>query len=172
MIYVIAAFHDIGKHIDNSIHEKIAAEIFMKDEFIRKFFSKEKLIVMKDAILDHRSSKKDKPKTTYGELVSSADRNTSINTVFKRSFYVGLEKQPDTSVDDYLKFTRKRLIKKYSLESPENMFYEDFIYANFLQEMRLLLDNEKDFEDKYCLVNNLSERNLSLSEIYTKNLKH
>ena len=32
MIYTIAAYHDLGKYIDHENHEKIAAEIFMKDK--------------------------------------------------------------------------------------------------------------------------------------------
>ena len=70
MIYAIAAFHDLGKYINSDIHEKIAAETFFKDENMKKFFSDEQRTIIKEAIEDHRSSKKDHPRTKYGELIS------------------------------------------------------------------------------------------------------
>ena len=34
MVYVIAAFHDIGHHIDAKNHEQVSSEILERDEFI------------------------------------------------------------------------------------------------------------------------------------------
>ena len=39
MVYTIAAYHDIGHHIDSKKHEIISGEIMSKDENLKKFFS-------------------------------------------------------------------------------------------------------------------------------------
>lgn len=158
MIYAIAACHDLGKFINHEIHEKIAADIFINDENMKKFFSDEERMIIKEAIEDHRSSKGDLPRSDYGKLISSADRNTRIEIVFIRSFFVAKERQPETNIEDYLDYTFKRLSKRYGEENPENMFYEDEIYHEFLNDMRELLKDEIAFKDLYCKVNHLDDR--------------
>lgn len=159
MIYAISACHDLGKYINSDIHEKLAADIFIKDENMKKYFTDEQRNIIKDAIEDHRSSKEDNPRTIYGKLISSADRNTRIEIVFIRSFFVAKAKMPEENIEDYLDYTFKRLSKRYSMENPENMFLEDNIYKTFLNDMRNLLKDEQSFKDKYCEVNHIISRN-------------
>ncbi len=158
MIYAIAACHDLGKYINHEIHEKIAADIFINDFNMKKFFSDEERTIIKEAIEDHRSSKEDEPRSNYGKLISSADRNTRIEIVFIRSFFVAKERMPESVISDYLDYTFKRLSKRYGEENPENMFYEDEIYHVFLSDMRELLKDEKAFKDLYCEINHLDDR--------------
>lgn len=158
MIYTIASYHDLGKYINSDIHEKIAADIFIKDNNMKQFFDDNQRTIIKEAIEDHRSSKKNCPRTNYGELISSADRNTKIEIVFIRSFFVAHERTPEMNIEDYLDFTYKRLLKRYSEENPENMFLEDDDYRNFLKDMRELLKDEKEFKDKYCEINHITSR--------------
>ena len=164
MIYAIASYHDLGKYIDSDIHEKIAADIFIKDENMKEYFNEEQRIIIKEAIEDHRSSKKDHPRSKYGELISSADRNTRIEIVFIRSFFVAHERTPDMIIEEYLDFTYKRLSKRYSEEEPENMFLEDDDYKNFLRDMRELLKHEDEFKQKYCEVNHIKSRQHKVCE--------
>ena len=164
MIYTIAACHDLGKYINSDIHEKIAADIFIKDENMKLFFNEEQRIIIKEAIEDHRSSKKDHPRTKYGELISSADRNTRIEIVFIRSFFVAHERMPEMNIEEYLDYTYKRLSKRYGEEEPENMFLEDEDYRIFISEMRELLKHEEEFKNKYCEVNHIKSRNNKVYE--------
>ena len=164
MIYAIAACHDLGKYINSDIHEKIAADTFIKDDNMKRFFSDEQRIMIKEAIEDHRSSKKDNPRTKYGELISSADRNTRIEIVFIRSFFVAHERTPDMSIEEYLDFTFKRLSKRYSEDNPENMFLEDDDYRTFLKDMRELLKHEDKFKQKYCEINHIQSRSHKVCE--------
>ena len=158
MLYAIAACHDWGKYEDHETHHLIAARNFMADENMKEFFSDEERIIIKEAIEDHRSSKEDEPRSVYGKLISSADRNTRIEIVFIRSFFVAHERMPEYNIEDYLDYTIKRLSKRYSEENPENMFYEDRTYSTFLHDMREILKNEKEFKDRYCEINHISSR--------------
>ena len=158
MIYAIAACHDRGKYIDHERHHLIAAEQFINDENMKQFFTDEERQTIKEAIEDHRSSKEDDPRSVYGKLISSADRNTRIEIVFIRSFFVAHERNPEAVIEDYLDFTIKRLSKKYDEENPENMFFEDETYKIFLQDMRSLLKQEDEFKRRYCEVNQIKSR--------------
>lgn len=164
MIYAIASCHDLGKYENHEIHEKIAASRFISDEKMKQFFNDEQRKVIKEAIEDHRSSKEDEPRSTYGKLISSADRNTQIDIVFIRSFFVAKERMPETNIEEYLDYTIKRLSKKYSEENPENMFFEDETYKMFLKDMRDLLKNEIEFKARYCEVNHIKSRDNKVSD--------
>ena len=76
MIYTIAAYHDIGHHIDRKNHEKVSAEILLQDKTLRNYFNEEEIIIMAEAVYDHRASLEYEPRSIYGKIVSSADRNT------------------------------------------------------------------------------------------------
>lgn len=158
MIYTVASCHDWGKYIDHETHNLIAAKNFINDNNFKKFFSDEERKTIMEAIEDHRSSKEEEPRSVYGKLISSADRNTNIDIVFIRSFFVGRERMPDVNIGDYLDFTIQRLRKKYDEVNPENMFYEDKTYQIFIEDMRNLLKNEKEFKDRYCKINNIKSR--------------
>lgn len=164
LIYTIAAYHDLGKHIDSDRHEIISAELFREDVKIRDYFSPEEAKIIAKAIEDHRSSKSDAPRSTYGKLISSADRNTRVEMVFIRSFFVGKDRQPETTVADFLDFTFHRLSKRYGEDDPENMFYADQEYQDFLTEICQLLQDKAAFEDRYCDVNQISSRDHTLAE--------
>ena len=158
MIYAIAACHDWGKYEEHETHNIIAARNFMSTEGFKQFFTDEEMQTIKEAIEDHRSSKEDEPRSTYGKLISSADRNTRIEIVFIRSFFVAHERMPETNIEEYLDYTIKRLSKKYDEENPENMFYEDETYKVFIQDMRDLLKKENEFKNRYCEVNHITSR--------------
>ena len=39
--YTVAAYHDLGHYVDAKTHEIISAQMFMKDETMKSFFSEE-----------------------------------------------------------------------------------------------------------------------------------
>lgn len=167
MIYTIAACHDWGKYEEKKDGEKhaiIAGRRFINDETMAKLFDEEKRKIIKEAIEDHSSSLEDMPRSDYGKLVSSADRNTRIEMVFIRSFFVGKARTPDMTIEEFLDFTFKRLSKRYGEERPENMFFEDETYRIFLKDMRALLQNEVEFKNRYCEVNHIKSRNNKVSD--------
>ena len=165
LIFTIAACHDNGKYINHNTHEKIAADRFYSIQQFTKFFSDQQRKIIKEAIEDHRSSFGDVPRSDYGKLISSADRNSQIDIVFIRSFFVGQDRTPDMRMEEYLDFTLNRLRRRYDEEQPENMFFKDDIYVKFLADMRNLLKDEVEFKNKYCKVNNVIDRTKKLKEL-------
>ena len=168
MIYTIAACHDWGKYEDHSIHHLIAARNFMSDERLTNFFTNQEKQIIKEAIEDHRSSKKDEPRSVYGKLISSADRNTRIEIVFIRSFFVAHERMPEKNIEEYLDYTIERLSKKYDEENSENMFFEDHTYRVFIKDMRNLLTKKEEFKNRYCEVNHINSRHHKVKDAQGK----
>ena len=117
MVYTIAAYHDIGHHIDSKTHEIISADIMFKDDHLKEFFNDDERIIIKEAIEDHRASKKDEPRSIYGRIVSSADRNNTVEDCLRRTYTYGKKLNPDASDEElYLRafdvLTQRNYIKQ------------------------------------------------------------
>ena len=56
MVYVIAAYHDLGMEGPRAIHHLTSGKILMADARLKKWFNADQLKVMKEAVEDHRAS--------------------------------------------------------------------------------------------------------------------
>ena len=144
MVYAIAAYHDIGHHIDPKKHEQVSADIMSKDENLRQFFSDEELVIIKEAIEDHRASSDHDPRTIYGKIVSSADRNNTVEQCLKRSYYYGKRLNPDATDRELYERAFEHLNLKFGVNGYAKFYLKDKEYENFLEDIRkLLIDKEK-----------------------------
>jgi len=145
MVYTIASYHDIGHYIDSKTHEIISAEIMNKDINLKRFFSNEELITIKEAIEDHRASSKKEPRSIYGKIVSSADRNISIQDCLSRTYTYGKNLNPLASDEELFERAYDALNRKFGKEGYAKFYFKDKKYANFLKEIRALLANKENF---------------------------
>lgn len=58
MVYVIAAYHDLGLYEGREFHHITSGKVLLADETLRRWFTDEQLLQMKEAIEDHRASNK------------------------------------------------------------------------------------------------------------------
>lgn len=93
--YTMAAYHDVGLSIDRENHEKESGRMFMEDENIKKFFTPEELIIIKEAIEDHRGSRKEEPRSMYGKILSDSDRDFDIHLLAKRQNSTSIKNRRD-----------------------------------------------------------------------------
>ena len=100
MSYVIAAYHDIGEHIDREKHHIVSGKIMFEDKKLDEFFSLKEKTIMKEAIEDHRASNKQLPRSIYGRIVLTADRNNKLSDFFKRRVQYCLEHNPEFSLEE------------------------------------------------------------------------
>ena len=141
MVYVIASYHDIGHHIDAKKHEKVSSEILEKDHFIKEIFTEEELKIMVEAVVDHRASIEHIPRSIYGKIVSSADRNTDIDIPLKRTYSYRLEHFPDATIDELIEESRLHIIDKFGKNgyAKDKMYFEDEDYNKFLKEVETFI---------------------------------
>ena len=91
MAYVIAAFHDIGLNIDRNNHEYESGKILYNDKELKKYFDDEQIQIMKEAVEDHRGSRKERPRNFYGECISDSDRDFDIHILARRQINTTLK---------------------------------------------------------------------------------
>lgn len=145
MVYTIAAYHDIGHHIDPKRHEIVSAEIMQKDKKLKQFFSEEELKTIKEAIEDHRASSDHEPRSIYGKIVSTADRNNTVESCLFRSYSYGKRLHPDYSDEQLFERAYDHLKDKFGENGYAKFFFKDEEYEKFLAEIRELLSDKEKF---------------------------
>lgn len=146
MVYVIAAYHDVAHHIDVKKHETISAKMLMEDKKLKDFFTDEQIKIMSEAVEDHRSSMETEPKSIYGKIVSSADRNTSVEVTLKRCYSYNRRHFSELKESEIIEECRKFLLKKFGINgyARSKMFFNDKEYKKYLDDITdLALDSDK-----------------------------
>ena len=157
MVYVIAAYHDLGHHIDADNHEKVSAELLLEDNQLKEFFTIEQTQTMADAVYDHRASLEGEPRSIYGKIVSSADRNTLVDVPLKRTYAYRVKHNPTATLEEIIEESRQHLIKKFGKKgyASEKMYFEDKEYKKFLEDVQTLVMNKEQFTIRYMEANDL-----------------
>ena len=157
MIYTIAAYHDIGHYIDAKNHEKVSSEILLADNNLKKYFSLDEIKIMAEAVYDHRASMDGDPRSIYGKIVSSADRNTLVNEPLKRTYAYRLRNHPEYSLEEIIEESRKHILDKFGKNgyALKKMYFEDEDYKLFLQVITKLAENKDEFKKQFLLINNI-----------------
>lgn len=152
MVYTIAAYHDIAHHIDKDEHEVLSAKVLQNDENLRRFFTEEQITLMKEAIEDHRASLEYEPRSSYGKIVSSADRSTDIDGFFRRTHGYSLKHFPEYDREQRIERCYQHMQDKYGTGGYAKSYVEDEEYIQFLRTIRELLDDKAAFRKKYIAV--------------------
>lgn len=146
MVYTIASYHDLGHYIDRKTHEIISAEIFMKDEKIRQWFTDEQRSIIKEAIEDHRASSNHEPRTIYGKIISTADRTIiDIDNTIKRSYSYGKRNYIGLTEEEQIERVYQHLTEKYGENGYAKVYLEDKEFEDALDKLRQALSNKEEF---------------------------
>lgn len=161
IVYTVAAYHDIGHHIDPENHEIESAKIMLRDKNLKPFFSREKLTIIKEAIEDHRASSDHEPRSIYGKIISTADRNNTVDSCLFRSYIYGKKWHPGYSDDELFLRAYEHLKSKFGENGYAKFFFKDEEYEKFLSEIRGLLSDKKRFiETQKTYIKSLRKRKL------------
>ena len=147
MVYVVAAYHDIGYRQDPDNHEKVSSEMFMQDEEMKKFFDDEERKIIAEAIVDHRASLEYEARSVYGKLVSSADRAIDVDNMLRRSiaFQAEKHKSENPTIEEVIEYSYKKLSSKYGNGGYAKMYFPDVKYEAFLERMNELFSDKNEF---------------------------
>ena len=114
MVYVIAAYHDVGMSGPRAIHHLTGGKILAADARLKRWFSAEQMKIMKEAIEDHRASASHAPRSIYGKIVAEADRDLSPDVVFCRTVQFGLANYPELDREQHWQRFKEHMDSKYS----------------------------------------------------------
>lgn len=95
MVYTIACYHDIGLIKGRNNHEIESGKFLYEDFNLKKFFKESDILIMKEAIEDHRGSRRIPPRNIYGKIVSDSDRDTSVEILAKRQLPTSIKYNPE-----------------------------------------------------------------------------
>ena len=115
MVYVIAAYHDLGMAGPRAIHHITGGKILASDARLKRWFSPEQINIMKEAVEDHRASSSHVPRSIYGKIVAEADRDLEPEVVFSRAIEFGLEHYPELDREGQWQRFNEHMEQKYGI---------------------------------------------------------
>jgi len=141
MVYVIAAYHDVGLIDGRDGHEKASAALLLADDALKQWFADDELSVMAQAVEDHRASNDCEPRSLYGKIIAEADRDIDYATILKRTVQYSLEHFPRYNFEQHFERTISHLNEKYG----ENGYLK--CWLNTAQNMRQLAELRNNIAD-------------------------
>jgi len=157
MVYIVAAYHDLGRLVDNETHNIESAKMMRKDKFLQDNFTADEIETMAEAVEDHRASLGHEPRSVYGKIVSSADRNPTVESMLERAYDYNKLLHPDYSEDEIIEDVRVHIREKYSPNgyAAKTMYFKDSTFEKMLVEVEEItrtkesfLKVQKDFNEK------------------------
>ncbi len=148
MVYTIAAFHDIGHHINKEEHEIVSANMFYENEKMKEFFTEEERIIIKEAIEDHRSSLEGEPRSVYGKLIASADRTPDLKTMVTRTRAYSMKHFKEMTEDEMFERERAELRNRFSKEN-DRCYIKDEEYEKFLNDIADITSDIEKYKEYY-----------------------
>lgn len=142
MVYTVAAYHDLGLAEGREFHHLASGRILLSDTHLRQWFTEERLLIMRDAIEDHRASSEHEPRTIYGKIVAEADRVISPEITLRRTVQYGLANHPEIDKEGQYRRMVSHLQKKYSEGGYLKLWIPYSSNAQQLQELRELINDE------------------------------
>ncbi|WP_315546865.1 HD domain-containing protein [Prevotella koreensis] len=142
MAYTIAAYHDLGLEGPRAIHHITGGKIIAADARLKKWFSADKIKIMKEAVEDHRASASHAPRSIYGKIVAEADRDLTPETVFRRTIQFGISNYPELEKDGQWNRFCEHLENKYSQNGYIKLWIPGSPNEKNLKEIRTLIENK------------------------------
>ena len=149
MAYVIAAYHDLVMSGPRAIHHLTGGKILASDARLKKWFSKEQIKIMKEAVEDHRASASHAPRSLYGKIVAEADRDISVDIVIRRTIQYGLGNYPQLDKEGHWKRFKQHLDEKYSINGYIRLWLPHSPNERSLNELRQLIANPQKLREMF-----------------------
>ena len=136
MAYAIAAYHDLGLEGPRAVHHITSGKILIADSRLRKWFSRQQMEVMRQAVEDHRASASHAPRSIYGKIVAEADRDMDPETVIRRTIQFGLSHYPEKSLEEQWQRFMEHMESKYSVHGYIRMWLPGSDNERKLRQLR------------------------------------
>lgn len=143
MVYVIAAYHDLGLKKGREFHHLFSGQIVENDLNLHKWFSTEQINIIKEAVEDHRASNKHIPRSIYGKIVAEADRIIEPITTLTRTVQYGLSHYVELNKESQYERFCNHLQEKYAYGGYLNLWIPESQNASRLKELREIIANKK-----------------------------
>lgn len=147
MIYTIAAYHDLGLCRDRKTHHLISGEILINDNTLKRWFSAQELLIMKEAVEDHRASSKNEPRSIYGKVIAEADRSIEPVSIIKRTIQYSVNNSPEEPKSIHYKHLVEHMQEKYAEGGYMKLWLESSKNAKGLNELRKIISQPEKLKE-------------------------
>lgn len=162
MVYVIAAFHDLGLLVDRKNHHIIGGKMLEDDIYLNQYFNTTEISIMKDAVEDHRASTKNKPRSIYGLIISEADLFDKSELIIKRSFLYRMNSKDTLDFEILFSDVYDHISEKYGVSGYLTSWLNSKRVKEMLQELRDLLSDKVYFREyAFRIYSNILKERLS-----------
>ena len=155
MAYVIAAYHDLGLEGPRAVHHLTSGKILAADSRLQKWFSKEQIKIMKEAVEDHRASTSHMPRSIYGKIVAEADRDLEPDIVFRRMIEYGIDHYPEKSKEEQWQRFLSHIDNKYSSHGYIRLWLPNSPNEQNLKKIRDLISTPKLLRAEFERIHNI-----------------
>lgn len=140
MAYTIAAYHDLGLEGPRAIHHITSGKILLGDKRLCKWFSAQQILIMKEAVEDHRASASHAPRSIYGKIVAEADRDIQIDTIVLRTIQYGKTHYPEKDKEGHWQRFLEHMHQKYSASGYIKLWIPGSENEKNLNDLRNLIE--------------------------------
>jgi len=152
MVYVVAAYHDIGLEFGREMHHRESARLVMEDKELCRWFSVEQRTTIAEAAEDHRASAKCEPRSIYGRIVAEADRAIEPITIVRRTVQYGLAHYPHLAKEEHWLRTMEHLEEKYAEGGYLRLWIAESDNATKLEELRAIIKDKARLREIFELI--------------------
>lgn len=143
MAYAIAAYHDTGMVEGRETHHLGSGKIVMADKNLRQWFSEEQILVIKEAVEDHRASGKNEPRSIYGKIVADADREIANYQPLRRTILFGKKNYPSFDKEGHYVRFREHVREKYGVGGYLKLWIPNTGKAEQLRDLQTVIADEQ-----------------------------
>lgn len=143
MVYVAAAYHDLGLIGGREQHHLLSGKILRDDLHLRTWFSREQIEVMAQAAEDHRASASEAPRSIYGRIVAEADRLIEPLLVIERCLQYGKKHYPQLSKEEHFRRAIQHLHEKYGPQGYLKLWIAESPNAEAMKELHAIIADEE-----------------------------
>lgn len=149
MVYVIAAYHDLGLTGPRAIHHITSGKILASDARLKRWFSADQISIMREAVEDHRASASRAPRSMYGKIVAEADRDLSPEVVFRRTVQFGLSNYPELNKEQQWQRFVEHMESKYSVRGYIRLWIPGSQNEQNLNQLRNIIANPRLLKEAF-----------------------
>lgn len=149
MVYVIAAYHDLGMSGPRAIHHITSGKILVADARLKRWFNPEQIKIMKEAVEDHRASSSRQPRSIYGKIVAEADRDIDPHEIFLRAIQYGKENYPEKNKEKQWERFAEHMEEKYSRNGYIKLWIPNSPNEKALNELRNIIENKSRLREEF-----------------------
>lgn len=121
----------------------------MADNRLKRWFSKEQIAIMKEAVEDHRASSSRQPRSIYGKIVAEADRDIEAHEIFRRAILYAKENNPNVDKEQLWELFANHMDEKYSVNGYIKLWIPNSPNEHELKLLRETIEDKAQLRQEF-----------------------